>query len=220
MKKILYMFVFSAVLVFGMVSFVQAEQASMFNVSLGYKSTQKAEVIKLQEFLFTNKYLNVNPTGLYLSGTRKAVADFQKAKGIVPATGYFGPITRAAANSQLAFSVSPSEPQAKVITQSISDTNSAVAGVLLSNQKTIRWQTSNYPQNIGVDINLIRKNAGSTNSFSFVRSIVKNAPNDGEETWIPKAGETDSDMYIEVTCSSSYSFTNGCQLVGAPLKIS
>jgi len=61
-----------------------------------------ADVIILQEFLIAqNKgpaaqaLANHGATGLFASLTKAALAEYQAAVGIKPATGYFGPITRA-----------------------------------------------------------------------------------------------------------------------------
>ena len=70
-----------------------------FDNDLSYGS-QGNEVIELQEFLFTNGYLTVNPTGNYYSLTVNAVKKFQKDNDISQ-TGYFGPITRSAVNNLL-----------------------------------------------------------------------------------------------------------------------
>jgi peptidoglycan hydrolase-like protein with peptidoglycan-binding domain len=67
-----------------------------------------ADVKQLQIFLNSQGF-NVSETGVGSPGqettyfgplTQKAVAKFQKAIGIAPAVGYFGPITRAFINSR------------------------------------------------------------------------------------------------------------------------
>jgi peptidoglycan hydrolase-like protein with peptidoglycan-binding domain len=58
---------------------------------LGNKNTS---VTKLQEYLFTYRYLTVTPTGYFGTKTQEAVVAFQKAHGI-DTTGFVGPLTRA-----------------------------------------------------------------------------------------------------------------------------
>ena len=66
--------------------------------------TTDPEVILLQTYLDTHGYIvatsGVGSLGHESSyfglGTKAALMEFQKAKGIVPVSGYFGPLTRAA----------------------------------------------------------------------------------------------------------------------------
>ena len=66
-----------------------------------------ADVKTLQVFLNTHGYTIAssgagslgNETTMFGSLTRAAVIKYQKAKGITPAVGYFGPKTRAAVNA-------------------------------------------------------------------------------------------------------------------------
>ncbi|MES2436565.1 MAG: peptidoglycan-binding domain-containing protein [Patescibacteria group bacterium] len=51
-------------------------------------------VFRLQQYLQSAGFLNVNPTGYFGSLTKEAVRKFQQSNG-VSATGYFGPLTRA-----------------------------------------------------------------------------------------------------------------------------
>lgn len=62
------------------------------------------EVIELQNFLITNKYLAGEATGNYFNLTRKAVTLFQKANSISQ-TGNVGPVTRAKIKSFLSAKV-------------------------------------------------------------------------------------------------------------------
>ena len=216
MKKIIQHFVLLTAIAFGMVSFAYAQNTSLsFNVSLGHGSTNKAEVLKLQNFLFDNGYLHVTPTGLFLGLTQKALSQFQQNQGISP-LGYFGPLTRSVANKvALAKQNSPT-----VTTLSVANTDNGTATTILSNEKTVTWQTNNYPQGVGVNINLIRKTSDFPKIYDLVRTLVKDTPNDGVEKWIPGKGETGNDMYIQVTCSSTFSFVSGCKLASDPIKVS
>lgn len=97
------------------------------------------------------------------------------------------------------------------------DTSSASA--VLAGTKIIAWQTKNYPNNIGVDINLIRKISDNPKQFEIVRNIAKDTLNDGVEVWSPKNDEYTKDLYVEVTCSGTYQFVDGCSLSGEVLPI-
>ncbi|MEQ1500166.1 MAG: peptidoglycan-binding domain-containing protein [Parcubacteria group bacterium] len=206
----------SLVLAFGITTIASADT---FNTSLSYGSTNTVEVTKLQDFLFSLGYLKVPSTGAFFSLTKKAVTDFQVAENISPASGYFGPMTRAVANRKaLTMSATP-QLRASVSTRSVQTSNSNTATVGLANSRTITWQTTNYPANAGVNINLVRKTSQSPRTFSIVRSISVDTTNDGQETWIPRSGDLTGDVYIEVTCSNSYKFQGGCQLDGEPMKV-
>lgn len=223
-KTIIYsLFTLSSVLslAFG-TPFVASAQTTPFTVSLGYTSTNTAEVVKLQNFLINQGLLHTAATGKYLTLTQKAVAAFQVSQGITPSAGYFGVITQAAANKVLAGTVSIKTPGAKPTTissVSITNTHSNLATVFLSNQKTLTWKTSDYPANVGVNINLLRMVSTSPKSYTLVRTLKKDTPNDGKEVWTPSKNETGDDMYIEITCSTDYTFKNGCQFTGAPTQV-
>ncbi len=69
-----------------------------FTNNLRYRDRDEyknGEVSLLQDYLQVRGYLNSEPTGFFGILTRKAVMAFQKANGITPPSGYFGPITRA-----------------------------------------------------------------------------------------------------------------------------
>jgi len=96
--------VLSLALVLSVVAPVAAGAQSMsgtFNTTLKYGSTGPA-VVALQSFLVSKGLLTM-PAGVsmgYFGGlTKSAVATYQISKGIQPSAGYFGPITRAAANA-------------------------------------------------------------------------------------------------------------------------
>jgi peptidoglycan hydrolase-like protein with peptidoglycan-binding domain len=216
MKKI-SMLAISGITLF--LTLVSVASAATFNTSLGYGSANKSEVLNLQNFLYSNGYLKVQPTGIYLSLTQKAVSDFQASNGITPVSGYFGPLTREVANRQLSVA---NLPKASVVAQSV--TGSAQPGISLANtvqsgNMTIRWQTTNYPALAGVNINLLRKVSSSPKSFAFVRTLAKDTVNDGEESWVPQSSENTNDLYVEVTCSNTYKFPSGCQFGSDPIKV-
>ena len=72
-----------------------------FDISLSYGAKGQA-VTELQNFLQDQKFLIAKSNGYFGPGTLKAVKAFQKANGINPLSGYFGPATRIKANSLIA----------------------------------------------------------------------------------------------------------------------
>jgi peptidoglycan hydrolase-like protein with peptidoglycan-binding domain len=72
----------------------------MFTRSLTVGS-KGADVIALQDFLTSTGYYTYagGSTGYFGSVTRTAVAAYQASKSIMPAAGYFGPLTRASVNN-------------------------------------------------------------------------------------------------------------------------
>jgi len=123
--------------------------------------------------------------------------------------------------SSLKEEVSPTNPVtngATVSTLSIINVTSPALAVL-AGAKIISWQTANYPTDVGVNINLIRKTSDSPRQFTLVRTLTTDTPDDGEELWTPQKGENTSDLYVEVTCSSSYEFKAGCSLASEPIKV-
>ncbi|MFA6077038.1 MAG: hypothetical protein WC735_03105 [Candidatus Paceibacterota bacterium] len=107
---------------------------------------------------------------------------------------------------------------ATISTQSVTLVTSPAVAVL-AGTKTVNWQTSNYPVDAGVNINLIRKVSDSPRQFVLVRTIETNTPNDKQESWVPLSGENSADLYIQVTCSNSYVFKSGCSLSSEPIKV-
>lgn len=194
--------------------FSTSAQVANFSIPLSYGSSAKAEVLKLQRFLVSTGFLSIAPTGNFLSLTQEAVKAFQRSQGIDP-IGVFGPLTRAAANKYLA---QDNTPKASVVSQDVSS-NTSGAAVFLANSQKIQWKTVDYPANVGVNVNLLRKKSDSPLVYELVRKIATNTPNDGEEVWTPLATEKGSDMYIEVTCSTTYTFKGGCSLSQTPTKV-
>lgn len=76
--------------------------------------------------------------------------------------------------------------------------------------QTIRWTSSNYPAGVGVNINLLRQVSSNPSKFEFVKTIKKDTPNDGEEVWTPSASDVGNNLVIQVSCSSSSVFADGC----------
>lgn len=69
-----------------------------------------ADVTALQNFLLSNgNTIPAGATGYFGTQTRDALAAYQAAKGITPAVGYFGPMTRASVNANTVV-VAPTVP--------------------------------------------------------------------------------------------------------------
>ncbi|MHB1316368.1 MAG: peptidoglycan-binding domain-containing protein [Minisyncoccota bacterium] len=211
MKKIVYTIAFICMIIPTSL-FAQTEP---FLVSLGRGSVNKEEVFRLQKFLVSEGFLSVSPTGNYLSLTVAAVKAFQQSQG-VESTGYFGPLSRAAANNKLAQS---STPKSSVSVSSVTSEKSLIASIFFSSAKKIQWKTSDYPAKVGVNINLLNRVSDSPVRYDVVRQIAKDTPNDGEETWIPTSSEKNLNLYVEVTCSTTYTFKEGCQISQTPIKV-
>lgn len=86
--------------------------------------------------------------------------------------------------------------------------------------QAIRWISSDYPVEAGVDINLLRQVSSNPSKFEFVKTIKKDTPNDGQEVWTPSAGDTGNNLVIQVSCSSSYVFPEGCSSGGGIVRLS
>jgi hypothetical protein len=93
----------------------------------------------------------------------------------------------------------PIPVEARIITASISPAQVAAAG--MTESRTIRWSTENYPKASLVNINLIRKISDSPLAYEFVESIAVDTANDGVEIWDVE-NATGDDLYIEITCSA------------------
>ena len=86
--------------------------------------------------------------------------------------------------------------------------------------QTIRWTSSDYPAGVGVNINLLRQVSTDPSKFEFVKTIKKDTPNDGEEVWTPSASDTGNNLVIQVSCSSSFVFPEGCSSGGGVAQLS
>jgi len=215
--KISYLLIVAS-LVYVMLPALVSANSSYFNVFLSKSSSQKNEVIKLQEFLNNQGILNGKIDGIFGLGTSKAVMAFQTNYGL-KADGRFGPITQSKANMVYEGGLA-SKVSSGISLKSIEKSSLLGASALSSNSLLkIIWEASSYPKDAGVDINLIRKIEGPVTSYEFIRKIAVDTLNDGREDWAPQKGEAGSDMYIEVTCSSTYNFSGSCQIAGAPMKV-
>jgi uncharacterized protein YkwD len=95
-------------------------QQIFFDKNLQFGLRNNSEVKKLQEFLISKEYLKEGlNTGNFFSQTKQALRNFQQDNGL-PATGYFGPLTRAKINEFIALT-SVSAPITETISpQSVS----------------------------------------------------------------------------------------------------
>ena len=63
--------------------------------------SQGADVTALQNYLAAKGYFNVAATGYFGSITAQAAAAWQSANGVMPAAGYFGPVSQASISRRL-----------------------------------------------------------------------------------------------------------------------
>lgn len=59
------------------------------------------EVKQLEDFLYQKQFLKKLPDGTFDADTRTALVAYQKARSIIPASGLFGPLTRAKVNAEV-----------------------------------------------------------------------------------------------------------------------
>ena len=111
MKKVLS-FVFILSIFLPLFSFAS------FDTNLKY-GTKGQTVSELQDFLQNQGFLTTKPNGYFGLGTLKAVKAFQKAQGIKPLSGYFGPVTRIKANVILSAIINNSDIAEKTETGTV-----------------------------------------------------------------------------------------------------
>lgn len=110
--------------------------ASVFNNDLYYGLVGNADVSQLQEFLTQQGEYGGPITGNFYVLTLDAVKSFQQAQAISPVSGYFGPLSRAAANTILNSEIGTSESSSTSIAtttdtqQQISELNSKIQSLL------------------------------------------------------------------------------------------
>lgn len=95
---------------------------------------------------------------------------------------------------------------------------SGIASVFAANSRVINWETSSFPADAGVNINLLKKVSDSPIEYTLVKNIATNTANDGQETWNATAEELNSGLFIEVTCSTVQT-PGACSVVGQPIEI-
>ncbi len=148
----------------------------------------------IQNFLNSLGYLKTQATGNYLSQTQSAVKSFQKANGI-PATGNFGPLTRAAAN-KAAFGVLNQNEA------SLSFSKHPSGSVQVGQTQTVAWNSSNYSAPT-VKVNVIRKVSDNPARYELVRTISAAKSNNGVATWVPAATDVGNGVSLEIGCAPS-----------------
>jgi len=76
------------------------EPIYIFTRTIDAKTTGD-EVKKLEEFLWQKQFLKKLPDGTFDADTKAALVAYQKARSITPASGLFGPLTRAKVNAEV-----------------------------------------------------------------------------------------------------------------------
>ncbi len=91
---------------------VRAETLFMEDLYFGIKNN--SDVIKLQNFLTSQKIYSGPITGNFLSLTLEGVKKFQENHNIIPIAGYFGPVTRKKANEIISSQAMPNPIQTQI----------------------------------------------------------------------------------------------------------
>jgi hypothetical protein len=94
---------------------VSLAHAQNFTGNLHFGLQNNPQVTQLQEFLTAQGLYSGPVTGNFYSLTMSAVKAFQTQRGISPASGYFGPLTIAAANEIIATTAETSVPPAQAL---------------------------------------------------------------------------------------------------------
>ncbi len=100
-----------------------------FDSNLKYGSSGSA-VKEMQEFLVDQGVCSITPSGNFFALTLKCVKAFQEKEGVFPASGYWGPITRAKATEKL--DLTASEDDEKVQTGTVAQPASSDFDKLLA----------------------------------------------------------------------------------------
>jgi len=112
----------------GSFSIISAQTIVQFNNNLYWNMAPVSDEVKLlQQFLKDQGFYTGTITGKYLTQTYNAVVAFQNANGVSPATGYFGPDTRAKANQILSTQAVPQKSVTTTQTNNTSNSNLASA---------------------------------------------------------------------------------------------
>lgn len=213
-KSIISAFILGLIVVAG--SSVTMAQTSQFTSKYGYNMRNSVEVKKLQQFLKDYGYYAGPVTGNYLSMTKNAVALFQKINNVFPASGLFGPATRAVANALLAKSANISKVADNQASLSLI---APTSGSFETGQtQTVKWSSNNYRLS-DVNVNLIRKVSDNPVRYELVRTISDNTKNDGNATWVPAATDVGTDLSIEIGCNLSATACQASNSVSSNLAV-
>ncbi|MDO8557020.1 MAG: peptidoglycan-binding domain-containing protein [Candidatus Jorgensenbacteria bacterium] len=145
--------------------FLPAVTFGAFENNLFYGSRGDA-VTELQKFLTKEGTYSGPVTGNFFSLTLEAVKSFQEKEGIVPVAGYFGPKTRAAANSKLA----PATSTPKNLTEQINALLKQVRE--LQKQLSLLEQQSVTSTQVSVPVSVATSTATSTTTQQSLPGVV------------------------------------------------
>lgn len=84
------------------------------------------------------------------------------------------------------------------------------ATVKTNSSQDIIWTSENFPKDGLININLIKKTSDSPAEYTLVRALHTNIANTGMASWTPSRTEVGSDLMIEIGCSSTTEYVNGC----------
>ena len=185
--------IFAVALVLGLVTVVTTPATfaanGKFTKNLSFGIRNSAEVKDLQNFLSQKGFYKGPVTGNYLNMTADAVKAFQKSNSL-PATGFFGSLSRTAANNQgtdASLSITSYKGGEKIE---------------VGQTQKVTWSSQNY-QASDVKINIIKQVGTNPNRYELVRSVNGKIANDGSATWVPARTDIGNNVFVEVACDES-----------------
>ncbi|MDQ5893724.1 MAG: hypothetical protein QG640_737 [Patescibacteria group bacterium] len=178
-----------AAVVIGLSVTITAQAATNFNKDLSFGMKNSADVKSLQQFLSEKGYFKGEATGNYFNATAEAVKAFQTSKKI-SATGYVGPMTRAAING--------------TSVDGLLSLTSHKGGetIEIGNKQALKWTASNYSSD-NVKVNVIKKVSSNPNRYELVRTVSDKTLNDGVATWIPAKSDIGNNIFVEIGCKDT-----------------
>lgn len=179
-----------------------------FQTNLSYGSTG-SDVNALQEFLVSQHLLAPQyVTGNFYSLTLAAVKAFQSAESVTPVSGYFGPITRATANTILASEAPQSEGNASTTTEPVDLSQGTTTPTYMPSQVAyvpVYTQSNSSPTFGSVQSGDMADTQTSQDCTpTLVATISKSE--------LPVPNQWDNTSYTNFVVSGTYSIPAGCTL--------
>lgn len=149
-----------------------------FNTNLKYGSSGPG-VREMQEFLVSQGNCNITPSGNFFALTLKCVKDFQTNQGIIPASGFWGPLTRSKAVSLIDVSASDADEQTQTgaIASPVISQNDTQIKTLTSQITTLSQQVQTQAQQIAVAQNTNKTYNSGMDTTDCVNTISTDTEN-------------------------------------------